>query len=138
MTPVEIARSYLGTKWVHQGRTSKGMDCVGLMRVAFPGLPWKEWNDYGRNPVDGLLEKRARLLFGPPIPPRDMRPGDAVLMAFPTAVRHCGLIGDHPKGLSLIHTYQGVGKHGGFVVEHRLDKRWLERIRFVHRIGASA
>lgn len=135
MNHVEIARTYLGTKWVHQGRSRKGLDCVGLIRVAFPELNWLEWNDYGRDPVAGLLEQRARQLLGPPIPIDEMRPGDAVLMAFPRAIRHCGIVGDHPHGLSLIHTYQGVGRFGGRVVEHVLDRRWRDRIRFVHRMG---
>lgn len=28
---VEEARSYLGTKWLHQGRTRDGVDCAGLV-----------------------------------------------------------------------------------------------------------
>lgn len=28
---VETARSYLGVRWKHQGRTREGIDCVGLL-----------------------------------------------------------------------------------------------------------
>jgi len=44
------ARGYLGVPWVHQGRTERGMDCVGLivlsMRAA--GLDPPMTADYGR------------------------------------------------------------------------------------------
>lgn len=31
---VEAARGFLGVPWVHQGRTERGMDCVGLVVLA--------------------------------------------------------------------------------------------------------
>jgi cell wall-associated NlpC family hydrolase len=44
------ARGFLGVPWVHQGRTDKGMDCVGLivlsMRAAGIDVPLTA--DYGR------------------------------------------------------------------------------------------
>lgn len=132
MTPVEIARTYLGTRWVHQGRARHGLDCIGLLIKAFPGI--RDVRDYGRDPHDGLLEKHVAEQFGPPVPKSSLRPGDIVLMAFPRAVRHVGIVGDHPDGLSLIHTDRSVGR----VTEHRLDARWLDRVRFVHRMEASA
>lgn len=47
---VEAARSYLGVKWVHQGRTEKGMDCVGLVVLAARqcGIPAPLEATYGR------------------------------------------------------------------------------------------
>lgn len=126
MTPVEIARSYLGTKWVHQGRARHGMDCVGLLVLAF-GL--SDVADYGRDPHDNRLEGRLRAQFGPPVPKETMRPGDVVAMAFPRVVRHVGIVGDHPDGLSLIHADSMLKR----VTEHRLDGPWLKRIRFVYR-----
>lgn len=129
MTPVEIARSYLGTRWVHQGRARHGLDCVGLLVKAFD---LRDVADYGRDPHDDRLEGRLCEQFGPPVPMSTMRPGDVVAIAFPRVVRHVGIVGDHPDGLSLIHTDSSLKR----VTEHRLDDRWLKRIRFVHRIGA--
>ncbi|ESY89016.1 hypothetical protein X739_00480 [Mesorhizobium sp. LNHC220B00] len=44
------ARGYLGVPWMHQGRTDKGMDCVGLivlsMRACGVDVPLTA--DYGR------------------------------------------------------------------------------------------
>jgi len=31
---IKAARGFLGAPWVHQGRTEKGMDCVGLVVLA--------------------------------------------------------------------------------------------------------
>lgn len=47
---VAAARGFLGAPWVHQGRTERGMDCVGLvvlsMRAIGIDAPLKA--DYGR------------------------------------------------------------------------------------------
>lgn len=135
MTPVEIARTYLGTKWVHQGRSRNGLDCIGLVEVAFSDYSLPDWTDYDRNPSGGLLEKRAREALGPPVPLASMRPNDIVLMAFPRVVRHVGIVGDHPDGgLTLIHTYRSINR----VCEHRIDDRWHGLIRYVHRVELSA
>jgi hypothetical protein len=133
MTPVEIARTYLGTKWAHQGRARHGLDCVGLVVKAFEQYGIRDVTDYGRDPHDGLLERRIAEQFGPPIPKSQMLPGDVVCMAFPRVVRHVGIISDHPYGLGLIHTYSSLKR----VTEHALDAQWLDRIRYVHRWGRA-
>lgn len=129
MTPVEIARTYLGTRWVHQGRARHGLDCVGLLIKAFEPMGVLDRTDYGRDPYDGQLERYVAEQMGPPIPKDQMQPGDVVLMAFPRAVRHAGLVTDYPDGLGLIHTYATLKR----VTEHRLCERWYGRIRYVHR-----
>jgi cell wall-associated NlpC family hydrolase len=47
---VAAARGFIGAPWVHQGRTQRGMDCVGLIvlaaRAAGLEVPMKA--DYGR------------------------------------------------------------------------------------------
>ncbi len=35
---VSAARGYLGVPWKHQGRTDKGMDCVGLVVLALRAI----------------------------------------------------------------------------------------------------
>lgn len=62
----------------------------------------------------------------------DIRPGDAVAMAYGGPIRHCGLVADDIHGgLSLIHTDSILGR----VTEHPLDQKWLRRIRRVYRRG---
>lgn len=127
MTSVEIARSYLGVRWAHQGRSRYRLDCIGLLVKAFPWV--KDTKGYSRDPHDGLLERLVAEQFGPAVNSDTLQFGDVVLMAFPRVVRHVGIVGDHPLGLSLIHTDAMLGR----VTEHRLDDTWRKRIRFVHR-----
>lgn len=149
MTPVEIARTFLpgserpdGTPWAHQGRSRNGMDCIGLLVSAFSGYGISDISNYSQNPHDGVLERNVSAQFGPPVAvgrllhgvsESVLRVSDIVVMAFPRVVRHVGIVGDHPDGLSLIHTDAMLKR----VTEHRLDIHWLRRIRFVHRVGVS-
>lgn len=128
MTPLEKARSLLGVPWRHQGRDpAKGIDCAGLLIYAFEVTG--QTPSYGRDPHHGLMDATIQRFLGPPVD-GPMQPGDAVSMAYAGDVRHCGIIGDHPDGgLSLIHTDSIVG----CVTEHRLDAKWLRRIRRVYR-----
>lgn len=144
MTPVEIARSYLGTKWVHQGRARHGLDCIGLLVKAYAAYGIRDVTDYSRDPSGGLLERHVREQFGPavaagtrarPVDRSLLQPGDVVLMAFPHVVRHVGIVGDHPAGgLSLIHTSSDAKRVG----EHSLSDDVLRLVRFVHRMERAA
>lgn len=132
MTPVEIARSWIGTPWEHQGRGPRSIDCIGLMVKCFPV---RDRTDYGRSPHDGKLEADVAEQFGPPIPMDQMRAGDLALLAFPRVIRHVGIIAGHwTGGLSIIHTWAGGPR---CVCETRIDDDWLKRIKFVHRWGAA-
>jgi cell wall-associated NlpC family hydrolase len=129
----EAARRYLGVPFKHQGRDpAVGIDCVGLGQLACRdcGVAVPDWTDYARHPHAGLLESRLRAVFGPPH--SDMQPGDIVAMRFAGdrgPVRHVGIVGEHPHGLSLIHTDSRLGR----VVEHRIDDHWRARIAGVYR-----
>lgn len=129
MTPVEIARSRLGTPWRHQGR-GRELDCIGLLVACFPV---SDRTNYDRDPRNGQLEQCVREQFGTPIPKSEMRSGDVVLMAFPHVIRHVGILADHwLGGLSIIHTWAGGPRR---VCETRMDDQWGNRIRLVHRWG---
>lgn len=146
MTPVEIARTFLpsaerpdGTPWRHQGRSREGMDCLGLAKFAYAAYGIRDESNYSQDPSDGTLERGISERFGPPVAvgrvlkgvtEEVLRVNDLVAMAFPRVVRHVGIVGDHPDGLSLIHTDAMLKR----VTEHRLDIHWLRRIRFVHRL----
>ncbi|MFC0677532.1 NlpC/P60 family protein [Lysobacter korlensis] len=129
----------MGVPFVHQGRTRRGLDCIGLLELALHDAGMGHYaahpanrTDYGRDPHRGLLEQRLREIFGEPV--ADMRPGDVVALRYAGPIRHVGLIGDHQHGLSLIHT----DSHLGRVTEHRIDDRWATRIALVFRPEVSA
>lgn len=128
MSPVEKARSLIGTPWMHQQRGPARLDCIGLLVCCFPV---QDRTDYDRSPRGGQLEKCVREQFGPPIHKSEMKAGDVVLMAFPKVIRHVGILADYWEGgLSIIHTWAGGPKK---VCETRMDDQWLGRIRIVHR-----
>lgn len=130
MKQVEIARSYLGVPWVHQGRDPRfGIDCVGLGLLAFDVTSSA---DYGRHPHNGRLREELVRYFGEPVDD-EPRVGDVLELAGTAKSRigrHVGIVGDYLYGgLSLIHTDSMVG----CVTEHPLDEFWRLRIRGVFR-----
>lgn len=125
----EAARQWMGVRFQHQGRTRHGIDCVGLVvRTAQTcGIDTGDFTDYGRDPHDGLLEFHLRRVFGEPV--TDIRAGDVAAIDYKGAVRHVGIVAEHPHGLGLIHASHFTDR----VTEHRIDDRWMRRIRQVYR-----
>lgn len=132
MKQLIIARSMLGVPWRHQGRDpAVGIDCAGLLELAYEVTPDNFTVAYGRHPHGDLITKRMEFNFGPAIDD-EPRVGDAVTLGFGFngVVRHVGIIGDYIHGgLSIIHTDSVVGS----VVEHPFDEKWRRRVRGVYR-----
>lgn len=129
---VHACRKYLNVPFKHRGRTRRGLDCAGLIVIAFQdlGRPVVDMRVYGREPhKDGLRQvvesnRLEKVAAG------DWRPGDIALMCFTKEPHHLAVFGDYSLGgLSLIHSYGRVGK----VVEHRLDEVWTSRVLEVYR-----
>lgn len=138
-----VARSWLGTPYQHLGRL-KGVacDCVGLviMTAQEMGLTEFDTKDYGRDPhpermtamlrahldpleVDQEACKRGEL-------PACLRPGDILHMRWRAHPRHLGIVLPRDGGgWNLIHAYSGERR----VVEHNLDKVWLNLVRAGYR-----
>ena len=138
---VAEARSYLGVRFRHQGRSRTGVDCVGLALVALSVLhrPAYDAGAYSREPLrQGLRAAVVRNLGEPvlartpetPVPVSEMRVGDVALMRFLGEPTHVGIIADYPYGgFSVVHSFAQVRK----VVEHRLDSEWVGYITEVFR-----
>jgi len=121
--------------FLHQGRDSLGIDCVGALAYAFQydgPLP-----AYPRDPVNGELERELRQVFGAPIMERPvdvkaLRALDILSMQYAGPTRHVAIVADHPTipgQLSIIHTDSMVER----MVEHILDFKWQRRIVRVWR-----
>lgn len=127
------ARSYVGCKWRHRGRSRFGIDCIGLLvaSMAAGGVEMRDRRDYGRTPWMDGLEQEMRDHFGDPIPLADAQPGDVVLMRWDdrSEPSHVGILADsrHAR-LALIHSYSLTQ-----VIEHDLDTVWSDRIVMVFR-----
>ena len=130
MTAVEIARSYIGTPFHHQGRLpGVGLDCVGVLICVARDLglvaPDFDVTGYERMP-DGVELMRHLTERFASIQQAEMRPGDIVCEAFDKHPQHVGIVGNYRHGgLTIIHA---ASKHGA-VVETRL--MFTPAMRFV-------
>ena len=123
---VETARTYLGTRWRHQGRDRQGLDCVGLvLRVARDlGLTEFEISNYGRVPSNRMMERvlaeqccRTTLA--------EIDSGDILHLAFEKQPQHLAIVTD----IGIIHADNEYG-----VVEHGLNRTWRMRVRGCYRM----
>jgi cell wall-associated NlpC family hydrolase len=119
---VNAARSWIGTKFQHQGRTRAGVDCAGLLIVVAQdlGYPVVDVRDYGRQPdpsrMGGALgEQMDRISIG------KVEQGDVLWLAWKRDPQHLCIVTD----LGVIHSYEAIGR----VVEHPLDQRLRGRVR---------
>lgn len=140
-TIVFTARTWLGTRFQHQGRVrrtavhSGGCDCLGLLIGVARELKLRsrqgglladlDCTDYGHQPDTAALVKMlGEHLCEVP----DISPGSIILMEVDGAARHLGIAAEYPGGeLSVIHAYAPARK----VVEHRLDPLWAGKVRQV-------
>ena len=131
MTPqqtqiIEEARSYISTRWRHQGRSRAGIDCIGLViEVAKTVKGWDfDITDYPRQATDETMLNLCREHFVT-VSMDDLQPGDVLVMRFENQ-RHAAIVGDYPHSeeLSIIHAYSVARK----VVEQRLDSVWSGRV----------
>ena len=130
---IETARSYIGTKFKHQGRSKKGIDCIGLIECSLHdnGILTKATSPgYSRNPVPndfaaGLDEHFDRVSV------MEMQPGDILWFAIDGIPRHVGF---YTEVNTVIHAYAKLKKE---VIEHRLTDQWKKNIRRVYRIRES-
>lgn len=105
---VECARGMIGTPFLHRGRTSAGLDCAGLVIVAWRKATGRTEDvlDYPERPNDGVVSARASS-FAERIRIEDAGPGDVLIMRFGGESSHLGILTDD----SVIHSsrpYRGV------------------------------
>jgi cell wall-associated NlpC family hydrolase len=114
------ARKWIGTRWVHQGRSPQGVDCAGMVVLVGQalGLPTEDMLGYRRSP-DGVLFRQH--IFKQTTFEAQPRPGSIGLFReakFPT---HTGIFALDPEGrLTLIHAYLPHGK----VMEEQFTHEW--------------
>ena len=128
---VTEARSWVGTRWVHQGRLKgKGVDCAGLISEVARDAGMKNVDipsNYQPH-EDGRVMMKLLVANMDYVATEDRQPGDVVALCDEALrdfdiPRHLAIITDvTPTTTFIIHS----SEHG--VVEHRIDGLWLKRI----------
>lgn len=132
---VAEARRFLGVRWQHQGRSEQGVDCVGLLVVPACRLgllrPEDDVTSYSRQPdgeeLSALLHRYCLRL------PKwqSARMGDVLAIKYADQPQHVAIVTrdyDPRWGVHIIHAF-GNAEMGGKVIEHRIDRRWLDSNR---------
>lgn len=99
------ARSWLGTRWRHQGRTAQGIDCAGLVALVGGSLGLITHNptDYPRRPDGSFLSHFQSCLEQRSV--RLARPGDVLVFSDSGHACHCGIRGVKHGRPSVIHAH---------------------------------
>jgi cell wall-associated NlpC family hydrolase len=120
--PVQHARTLLGTRYEWGGMTSAGIDCSGLVHMAFRAC--------GRLvPRDADQQEEA----GERLAETDLRPGDLITYGSPEATDHIAFwVGEG----RILHSTQRDGVDG--VVEEEEPIELHERRRTLVRLGPSS
>lgn len=120
----------------HMGRSRRALDCAGVPIVALREMGYEpaDLKFYTREPYKDGLQKVTEENLGEKIQvnsANDLKPCDILLLKFTNEPHHVAVVADYLHGgLSLIHSYGEVGR----VVEHRLDEKWFNRIKYAYRI----
>ena len=138
---VAAARSYLGVKFRHRGRSRYSLDCAGLGVLAYRdcGVDLPDVKLYGRVPSEDKQELPLRIAeslgvepaLTEPVRLSDLQVGDVLLIRYDLYPHHVMIVGDAPYvgALTVIH----ADGHHGEVIEHRLDEKIAGRATHVFR-----
>jgi cell wall-associated NlpC family hydrolase len=131
---IQEARSWLGTRWQHQGRIKKnatfhgGVDCLGLIIEVGNALnlfpePFT-YHNYNRLPHDNLLlQEYDRYAIKKSL--LDILPGDILAFRIQSEPQHLALLSDC---YTLINAYI----HAKAVVEHVFTEVWQQKLVAVY------
>jgi len=121
---VELAQSFIGTPFVHQGRVpGHGLDCVGILAIIGQDLGLMSYDEtvYPREPDGkrlrlGLEQHYIRVLLD------EVQPGDILLFWIGSNQRpqHVGI----RTQTGLVHAHSSLGR----VVEHGFSPRWQRQV----------
>lgn len=135
---VAEARSWIGTRFHHQGRLKKsgldkgGVDCIGLVLgvahgvgISYNGVSLRNFDkkDYAKIP-DGKVLKEELCKYLKEINLWEVESGDVLMFKFDKDPQHVGIVVKEAGNLNVIHCYMQAKQ----VVEHRLDECWKNRI----------
>lgn len=137
---VACARRYLGVRFAHQGRSARGLDCLGLVMLAAQDAGVRiggraplslDVQGYGARPDAALLMRRLAAYLQPVDTPEL---GDILVLSMDGQPQHLAMVSDYPVTgcWGMIHAYAVARK----VVEHRYDAVWQRKTVQIFRLPA--
>lgn len=136
-SPEELARSWVGTPFVHQGRVPGVMlDCAGVIIciARARGLVPPDWDlaNYAQTPDKTSIVDACDLYLAR-IEIRDAQPNDALVIAWDRWPQHLGILGTYAPlrtERTLIHAFARDGERKPVLREHRLTSDlWRKVVR---------
>lgn len=123
---VEEARSYLGVRWRHQGRSRTGIDCAGLIIIVGNSLELMnfDFRAYRRHPDGVVFLKLFREQAKEEIAPQKAVAGDILVFHDHKYPVHCGILTKDTEPRYFIHAYARYRK----VVEEHFSKDWQQKV----------
>jgi cell wall-associated NlpC family hydrolase len=131
---VELARSYIGTPFHHQGRVPKvGLDCAGLVICCLKELntPIDDVSGYARVPSSNTFTNHINKFYYE-IDREEIQEGDLVTFVFRTEPQHIAII-SNIEPVRIIHAHSAA--HG--VVEVDLDDIWQSKVYKYYRMRVT-
>jgi hypothetical protein len=128
---VDQAKTWIGVRFRHCGRSRTGVDCAGLViKVAHEmGFTTFDTREYARRPNIRAFLKHFKDHMDP-VPKGEMRSGDVLLTREIRFPAHCGILEiDDQNRRWLIHAYEPCGQ----VVREGLSKLREQDIIHVFR-----
>ena len=130
---VEIAKSFIGVRWVHQGRRPDGIDCAGLVvltgqAVGLLDEDYIDYTNYRRQP-DGSSFKAQFAKYADRTLWPIAKDGDIVIFGKGVYNFHCGILFFKDGRPYMVHGYSESGK----VMEQPLNDYWLNRMTLVYK-----
>lgn len=106
---VAFARSKIGIRWKHQGRTDYGLDCVGLVVVCAKHFNFTQF-DFTRYSPRPQSRKFIKAFYDggcsriTPWSLTKLLPGDIVVMSYGIYPMHCGIYATRDGVPTVIHS----------------------------------
>ena len=135
---VRVARSLLGVRYTHQGRSRAGLDCIGLpvlvrAELGLPALDAAPGYAKTSAAFEMLDFCRAHMVEVSPV---EIQPGD-ILVQIDGIGRHMAIVCDYPlspESLGIIHAWRPNRR----VTECRLDDGFMRLVRGCFRFKEIA
>lgn len=128
---IEEARTWIDTPWRHQGRTDKGIDCVGLVVRVTQALGLNEYDrtDYTRRPdgFDFVSVFRERMDIKAV---NQAKSGDLILIANGPYPCHVALVSEKYGVLHIIHAAVSHRKVVEEPYDHDLPRKTTHCFQF--------